>query len=494
MKYLISPRFHVIFAAMICTTVFSPVSQAVADISLPKIFTDKMVLQRDTQINIWGTADAGEALTITLADKSVSATANEDGKWSAKVESPPAGGPYELVVAGKESQVVFRDVLVGEVWLCSGQSNMQWPLTASLDIADKDELEKLIAGINDSKLRLFTVPANAVEKPVDDFVQTTLWQDCTPETVKDFSGTAYLFAKALRENENLADMPIGLIDSSWGGTPCEAWASRTAQQSVESLAPLIKHWDERNDPIGPHHPGSLFNGMISPLIPMSIRGVIWYQGESNVGRGFQYATLFPTMIRDWRKRFGQGDLPFYFVQLAPFRYQQEDPRQLPEVWEAQAKALKLPNTGMAASIDRGNLTDIHPKNKREVARRLALIARAQDYGESDLVFSGPMYDSHEFSEDKSRVLITFSNARGLEMINESVTGFTVCGEDQQFLPAKATIKDGRVEVWSDEVPNPVAVRYLWDDSATASLANEAGLPASPFRTDSFEMLSRDRDF
>ena len=464
-----------------------------ADIRLPKIFCDKMVLQRDANIRVWGDAGAGEELVISIGDNSSTTTADADGKWFVEVQAPPAGGPYELTVAGSESRVVFSDVMVGEVWLCSGQSNMQWSMRQSLPL-EADEMEKFFAEINNPNVRLLTVPASAVEEPASDITNGVVWEECTPESVAEFSAVAYLFATALQKHEALRDVPIGLIDASWGGTPAEAWTSRAALEQHENLKPLLDHWDERSDKRTPHCPASLYNGMISPLVPFTIRGVIWYQGEANVGRGKQYGTLFPTLINDWRSRFQQEDLPFYYVQLAPFRYGDQDRRALAEVWDAQRKTLALNRTGMAGSSDIGDVNDIHPKNKDVVGDRLAKIALANLYGVEGQVWSGPQFVSAEPTEDETQLVVKFCHATGLKAGDNGLDGFQVCGEDGEFKPAKAEIRDATVVVWSTEVAKPVAVRYLWDDSSTASLFNDAGLPALPFRSDDFELISADQDF
>ncbi len=468
---------------------------AEADISLPGVFSDRMVLQHGDTVRIWGTSEPNEELQITLDQTSVTTTADAAGTWTAFVTPPAPGGPYELVVAGSDARVVISDVLVGEVWLCSGQSNMQWSVTQSSALTDDAELEKYLSSLVDARLRLLTVPSQAIEEPSDNFAEAATWQVASPEVIAEFSATAFYFARALRDSERLKDVPIGLIDCSWGGTPGEAWVSRSALDQQEVLAPLLNHWDENTDqPRSPHRPGNLFNGMISPLIPFNFRGVIWYQGEANVGRGHQYATILQTLINDWRDRFEQGMIPFYMVQLAPHRYGRKDPQDLPEVWEAQLQALDLPNVAIAATSDIGNPDDIHPKNKQIVGHRLALIARAQTYGESDQIWSGPQFDSMERVIDTNRMAVQFAFAGELCCPSSSPDGFLICGKDQQFVPAQAKIEQGRVMVWSDDVPEPVAIRYLWNDTAAGNLFNGAGLPALPFRTDTFELLSKDQHF
>jgi sialate O-acetylesterase len=320
--------------------------------------------------------------------------------------------------------------------------------------------------------------------------------------MRGFSAVAIYFAHHLRHRwsegtataegaGSMSDMPLGLIQAAWGGTPAEAWTSREGLDAEPSLKPLLDHWDslgEKNELA----PACLFNGMIAPMRNYSIRGVIWYQGEANVGRGDQYRTLFPRLIRDWRAQFRQGDFSFYFVQLAPFRYGGMDPAQLPEAWDAQRRALELPNTGMAVATDLGDFADIHPRAKDEVGRRLALWALAQDYSDKSIVYSGPMVDSWEV--EGSWIRIRFRHvAEGLVDPGEPLREFTICGEDRKFVPAQARVEGTHdVLVWADGVDRPVAARFAWQDTPQPNLFNSAGLPASPFRTDDFVLLSAER--
>ena len=330
-------------------------SAVLGDISLPKIFSDHMVLQRNAKTRISGAAEAGQKLVIKFAGKEIKVTADAKGNWSSMIQTGKAGGPYELEVADLKGgpKVMFSDIWVGEVWICSGQASM----TVSQALNSETEVNQ---SKNFPMLRLFTVGQFASVKPLNDFTKVTSWSVCSPETVKDFSATAYFFGREV--SKDLSDVKIGLIDASWSGTVCEAWTSRDAMEKVAALEPMLKHSDENDEPTSPNRPANLYNGMISPMTDFPIRGVIWYQGEANNGRGHQYATLFPTLIHDWRKKFGTGDFPFYFVQLAPYRYKLESPESLAEVRDAQLKALKtVPNTGMVVTTDVGNIDDIDPK-------------------------------------------------------------------------------------------------------------------------------------
>lgn len=472
------------------------------DISISKIFTDHMVLQQNSLVKVTGTAEPGQKLQVKFAKQVSKITATDEGDWLATIRTPGPGGPFELEVSAEEGEpkIVMSNVMVGEVWVCAGH-NMELPVSKSLNAETEIELSK-----NFPQLRLFSVDHSASVVPLEDFAKVEPWRVCSPETVQEFSAAAYYFgrelSKGLKKEDQPIEIPIGLIDCSWEWSVCEAWSSRASLESVKSLALLLKHWDENDElPTDKNRPGNLYNGMIAPMADFPIRGVIWYQGEANHGRGHQYATLFPTLISDWRRAFGNDKMPFYFVQLAPFRYQDESPQGLPEVWDAQLRTLKsVSNTGMVVTTDIGDTQEVHPKNKQEVGRRLSLIALSDCYldpeskPEKPIVGSGPIYSS--MSANKERIRIVFKHANGLSVRNKDETPscFLICGEDRKFYPAEAIIDGEMVEVRSENVSNPVAVRYVWDDSAEPNLVNGAGLPASPFRTDDFPLQSEGREF
>ncbi len=467
-----------------------------ADISLPKIFTDNMVLQQKSEIEIYGTAEPGQTLIVQLANQSKQATAGPDGKWRTVLKTGTAGGPHELTVTAEagQPQVKVSNVMFGEVWLCSGQSNMEWPVAKSLN--SKTEIEQ---SINYPNIRLFTVERNASMHPLDQFDKVSGWKVCSPDSVGSFSGVGYFFAREL--SKKFPDVPIGLINASWGGTSAEAWTQRSALEAVDSLKPMIEHWDAIVSEGDKNRPSVLFNGMISPLSRYSFRGVLWYQGERNNGRGQQYATLFPALIANWREYFGQPEMPFYFVQLAPFRYGNHPPEALAEIWEAQAKTHReTPHTGMVVTTDIANINDIHPKNKQEVGRRLSLIAQANVYnqwlpeGQREVAFSGPVFE--KMSTNGQRVRLTFKHAEGLSIRSneEALSCFEVAGADGKFYPAKAEIVGQTVELESADVTQPQAVRFGWNDTAQPNLVNGVGLPAAPFRTDDQPLISAGRDF
>jgi sialate O-acetylesterase len=439
-----------------------------------------MVLQQEKPAAIWGWAEPGEKVAVEISGNKGEATADGDGKWLAKVTPPAAGGPYELTVTGKNT-VKLSDVLVGEVWICSGQSNMQWTVSQALN--PEEEAKQA----NFPQIRHLQVARNPSQEPLADLegAGQEEWQVCNPDTVSKFTAVGYYFGRALHQD---LKVPIGLVNSSWGGTICEAWTSKPGLESKPEFKPILDR-DAQFRPGNPNQAAALYNGMIHPLLSLSFRGAIWYQGESNLRRAEQYAELFPSMIQDWRAKFGQGEFPFLFVQLAPFRYNGQDPRNCAELWEAQLRTLKkVPNTGMAVTTDIGNVKDIHPKNKQQVGRRLSLWALAKTYGK-EVVFSGPLYESHEV--DGNKIRIRFQHVGGGLVAKEEkpLTHFEIAGADEKFEPATATIDGETIVVSSDKVEKPVAVRFAWTDTAEPNLFNQEGLPASPFRTDTFKLVT-----
>jgi len=636
---------------------------------LAAIFSDNMVLQREVPIPVWGTARAGEAVTVTLAGQTAKTVAGVDGHWELRLPALPVGGPYEMIVSGDET-LTLHNVLLGEVWICSGQSNMEWPT----ELSNNGEAE--VAAANYPNMRLFTVPKHAAYTPEDDIPNASGWAVCTPASIPLFSAVGYFFGRMLHQE---LQVPVGLINASWGGTVAETWTSRQALLAEPSLVEMVENYDrailnidkliedyrqakvkwangtvpedpgnsgwergwadpatdiseweqillpggwqlrghnysgvfwfrkevdvpanwagkelvlsigacdksdvtyfnnvqvggvsieERSDswcmprvytipaelvkvgknviavrvfsniyqggmigpsslmhltvagdaneaamvlkgewayqvehnfgivatPFGgpaappgqdnPNWPTLLYNGMIAPVIPYALRGAIWYQGESNVGRSVEYQTLFPVMISDWRQRFGVGDFPFLFVQLANYMEEPTEPADCPwaELREAQTMTLGLNNTGMAVIIDIGEAADIHPRNKQDVSKRLALNALANTYGRTELPYSGPMYDHLEVEGNTIRLFFTHLNG-GLRCASDKLTGFAIAGEDRTFVWADAHLDGDTVVVSSPQVPHPVAVRYGWDNNPLCNLYNQAELPASPFRTD-----------
>ena len=499
-------------------------STAYADVRLPAILSDHMVLQAGKPASLWGWADPGEKVSAEMSGAKGETVANAEGKWTLKLQLPKGEGPHELLVKGKNSLTV-TDVLVGEVWVCSGQSNMEWTVSGSQNAAQEAE-----AG-NFPKIRHFKVKKNTSRTPLKDVEGN--WAVCSPTTVSSFSAVGYFFGRELHQKLNGA--AVGLVGTNWGGTVAEAWTSESALLANPELKTLVESSKARADAydpkaaqanyekvleawktqaaqaksegkpeprkpgppqdpgLSPNFPSNLYNAMIAPLLQLSIKGAIWYQGESNVSRAAQYRTLFPAMIANWRKDFAQGDFPFHFVQLAPYSYSRgnpaADPTPCAELWEAQLLTLRtVPNTGMAVTTDIGNVKDIHPKNKQDVGRRLALWALARDYGKKDLVYSGPLYTSSKV--EGSKIRIRFEHGQGLKSKDKKpLSHFTVAGEDKNFVPAEAVIDGDSLLVSSPSVGKPAAVRFAWRDDAEPNLVNGADLPASPFRTDTFPLVT-----
>jgi len=626
-----------------------------AEIRLPHVIGNNMVLQRDVKTPIWGWAAKGEKIKFLFAGKKYAATANEKGKWLIFLDPLPAGGPYELSITGT-NHIILRNILIGEVWVCSGQSNMEWPLS-SVNNAQKE-----IAEANYPNIRLYTVPKKISSSPKDDS-EAGEWQECSSATVPGFSAVGYFFGRNLSQNLNI---PIGLINSSWGGTVLETWASIDAISSIPDFQDalkemktrdlekleadnekLMKDWTNKlnsddlgnqqkwqlaefpdsvwntmiipttwektglnmdgvvwfrkeiildsvevangitinlgaiddsdesfingekvgetwnqyskkrvykaapnqlktgrnviavrvidtgggggiwgepfdvfytsskgdvslagnwkynvginpgpnpNAQTGPNaYPTLLFNGMINPILPYAIQGAIWYQGESNASRAYQYETLFPLLINDWRKQWNNPNLSFLYVQLANYMASKPTPEnsEWAELRDAQQKTLSVNKTGMAVIIDIGEATDIHPRNKQDVGYRLSLAARKVSYNQ-DIVFSGPTYESH--SIDSNKVVLKFNNVGGGLVAKDKygyLKGFSIAGEVQKFVWAKAVIEGDKVIVWSENVGSPVAVRYAWaDNPEDANFYNLEGLPASPFRTDSWKGITQ----
>jgi sialate O-acetylesterase len=463
----------------------SLVPHAAAALQLASVFGDHMVLQRDAPIPLWGNAEPGADVTIKVAGKSVTGRADAAGKFLLTLDPLSAGGPHELTVTTAGATVTIHDVLVGEVWVCSGQSNMEWPVSGAANAQAE------IAGAVHPRLRLYTVPHAVADAPRTEVAGS--WQVCSPTSISQFSAVGYYFG---RELEQKLDVPVGLIHSSWGGTPAESWTTPQTLAAEPDYKPILDRWSAElakgtQPNTNPWQPSSLYHGMIAPLLPLSIRGAIWYQGESNADRAYQYRKLFPAMISDWRRAFHHGDLPFLFVQLANFKPAASEPGESAwaELREAQSMTLALPHTGMSVTIDIGDEKDIHPKNKQEVGRRLALLALADVYGQK-IEARGPTYDS--MSVDRDQIRIRFKHADGLATQDGgAVQGFAIAGADHKFVWAQAEIEKDTIVVYCDDVHQPVAVRYAWGDNPKCNLINKAGLPASPFRTDDWPGSTRD---
>ncbi len=457
------------------------VSAAMAELKLPSIVADHMVLQQSRPVPIWGWANPGEEITVTIAGQTAKVKADEKGRWQVEVGPLAASGPLELVIndssGGKKT---IGDVLVGEVWVCSGQSNMELPVQSC------NNAEEEIKNANYPQIRVFAVNKTVAEAPQDNCQAN--WSVCSPATAGGYTAAGYYFAVNVQKE---LGVPIGLLQTDWGGTASEAWTSRAALESDPFLKPLLDRWDkaaasDAQAKSNPNRPANLFNAMIAPIVPYGIQGAIWYQGESNAGRAHQYQTLFPLMIENWRQVWGQGEFPFGFVQIAPYHYG-ADPACCAELWEAQLLTLKkVPNVGMAVTMDIGDVKDIHPKNKQDVGRRLALWALAKTYGKRDIVYSGPIYESMVIEGNKIRLRFDHVDGGLATRDGKAPSHFTIAGADQKFHPAEAKIDGDTIVVEGKDVVKPIAVRYAWQDDAEPNLMNKSGLPASPFRTDKWK--------
>lgn len=468
-----------------------------ADVTMHPLFTDNMVLQQQAKVPVWGKAAPGEDVAVTLFDGKMktgegTAKADDKGDWKVTLEPQKAGTTYRLEVKGK-TDVTLSNVAVGEVWVCSGQSNMEWSVNAS------GEADTVKQGALNANLRLFTVAPKVSGKPIDDYAELkhlSGWTTCKPENVGGFSACAYHFGQTIQKALNV---PVGLIHSSWGGTLCEAWTSHDGLDAVDPLKYLAAAGKKaENTPpklrsaggANPNVPTVLYNAMIHPLLPYTIKGAIWYQGESNAGRAYEYRTLFPAMIEDWRKKWG-SEIAFHLVQLAPWHANDADGVSWAELRDAQFHATrKLKGVGMACITDGGDLYDIHPKSKVIAGSRLGRSALAVTYGKP-VIGSGPTYKSHKIDGDK--VTLAFDHVGGGLMARYgTLNGFAVCGDDGYFYPAKATVagsgKD-TIVVTCDKVAKPVAVRFGWKNYPLVNVYNidgkGPGLPMVPFRTDDF---------
>lgn len=430
------------------------------------LFTDGAVLQRGQNVPVWGTANDGEKVTVEIAGQTATTTA-QGGKWKVELKPLEAGGPFTMKISG-DNEVTVNNLLVGEVWVASGQSNMEW----TIDQSFQPEVEKPKASF--PQIRMITAKKVPSRQPLDEIQGT--WQECSPETVGKFSAVAYYFARDLHAK---LGVPVGIISTSWGGTPAQAWTSAEGFEGhpeLKGYADTLKSTEALPEKGQQNFPSALYNGMIAPVLPYGMKGVIWYQGESNAGKSKEYQTLFPAMIADWRAKWKLGDFPFLYVQIAPFK------GQPPEIREAQFLTLgKTKNTAMAVTTDYGDANDIHPKRKEPVGHRLSLAARALAYGEK-IVYSGPLFDSMKAAGNKAEISFQ-SVGGGLVAKDGELKGFTLAGADGKFVPAKAEIAGDKVVVSAEGVTEPKAVRYGWENVPDVNLFNKEGLPASPFRTD-----------
>ncbi|MGC1300429.1 MAG: sialate O-acetylesterase [Alloacidobacterium sp.] len=485
------------------------IGAAGAEVRLPNVLSSHAVLQRDAPIHVWGWSDPDETVTVHFHDQVSTASADNLGKWSLWLTPEHAGGPYTLTAQGSSnsgSVVTLSDILVGDVWVASGQSNMEMPLNGFPGSAVLKNAQQEIAQANLPTVRLLRIEHNTSYFSVNDITAT--WTECTPQTAAEFSAVAYFFGREINAREHV---PIGLIDSTWGGTPVEAWMSMDRIGSDAGLMPMFASWarftadlgdmdriiarEKREDaaaeqahqpkPDHPWHPdarswqpANLYNGMIAPLIPYTMKGAIWYQGETNSTpeRAPMYTRFFSAMIQDWRTKWREGNFPFLYVQISNFYSPNEDWGQLRD---QQRRALDVANTAMAVTLDVGDRDNVHPADKQTVGARLALAARAIVYGEPQLEYSGPLFRTTAVEGSSMRVW--FDHAKdGLAAHGPQLTGFEIAGSDGKFVPATAKIDSSTVVVEAQSVRHPEAVRYAWQGWTDANLFNKENLPASTF--------------
>ena len=465
-------------------------------LQLPSLFGDNMVLQQNQRVPVWGWSQPGTEVTVTFAGQVKHARAGSDGRWEVRLNPLKASSqPADLVIASGETET-FTNILVGEVWLCSGQSNMEKPVGKQPGQKPCLNSEQELAAADFPEIRLFKAHTALAAVPQKDVAKPSGWQVCNSNSLEaiKFSAAGYFFG---REIHNQLKVPVGLVESSWGGTRIEPWTPPAGFKLVRPLADLAAPLSATNK-LSNTTPMAIYNAMIAPLAHFAIRGALWYQGESNcMGKqpdGAAYTGKMKALIGGWRKIWDEGDFPFYYVQLAPFKYFSGNTRRapqagaLPEIWEAQTRALDIPNTGMIVTTDLvDDLKDIHPRNKQDVGKRLALVALNKTYGRKDLACSGPMYKKIKIQGDKA--VLSFNDVGGglVSKDGQPLTWFTVAGADGKFVTAEAVITNGTVVVSSPDVARPVAVRFAWSEIAQPNLFNQAGLPAVPFRTDQFNV-------
>jgi len=498
--------------------------RAMADIRLPALIADNMILQQKSEIMVWGWADPREKIRLSGSWAKIEpiTRADEKGSWKILLATPAANKiSYTLKFKGNNT-IVVRNVMLGEVWLCSGQSNMEFTLAKGPSGYQNgvNDFEAEVAKINNPLIRVYAIPRTIGDSALADTKGN--WKEANAQNARLFSAVAYYYGRELFGKLNV---PIGLISSSWGGTKAEAWTPKDVLLADSDLQIIVRNFDERvkaypqnlkryeadfakwkldtaiakkkslslsRPPTRPNianadSPGKLYNGMIAPVSPYKIKGVIWYQGESNAGRAYQYRKLFPTLIRSWRSDFHNPKMPFYFVQISPHNSQN------PEIREAQLLTYRIaPYTGIVVTTDNGDSVNIHPRNKELVGKRLSIWALSHDYGYKGLAYSGPLYKSMQV--EKGMISVKFDEADGgLVAKDGDLKEFTIAGDDQIFYPAQAKIKGNTIIVTSMQVPNPVAVRFAWRNVPCPNLYNSAGLPASPFRTDNWKGITEGKN-
>ncbi|BAV08862.1 sialate O-acetylesterase [Filimonas lacunae] len=493
--------------------------QARANVKLPSIISNNMVLQQQGKVALWGWALPGEKISILTSwnQRTAKVTAGADGKWITYVKTSKAGGPYYIKFTGN-NEIKVENVLLGEVWLASGQSNMEFFMAKTKNVSYTGVLnyEEEIKKADYFGIRMIDVANKVADVPQYEFEGS--WKVCSPATADTFSGVAYYFAKEVHVKTGF---PVGIINATWGGTPAESWTKKEVLEKDKDFKVILDRYEQQvkdfptasaeykealakwksdssknrgaapREPIGPNHnksPYKLYNGMISPIVPYTLKGVIWYQGENNAEHAYQYRRLFPAMIENWRDDFKNNALPFYFVQISPHRSQN------PEIREAQLLTFQhVAHTGMAVTTDNGDSLDIHPRNKKLVGERLSLWALHNNYGFKDITCSGPIYRSMKVEGKKIRIQFDYVDGGLVAKGDAALQEFTIAGSDEKFVPAQAVIEGNEVVVWSDAIDKPVAVRFAWRNVPMPNLYNKSFLPASPFRTDNWKGITEGKN-
>lgn len=475
-----------------------------ANVTLPAIFCDHMVLQQKSNVNFWGTADPNETITIsnTWSKKTATITADNNGKWKIEIATSKASFKEQTITIKGNNTIQINHVLLGEVWFTSGQSNMEWPMRKVKDA------KKELSEASYPNIKLFNITKKIANSPQEDFPKNCKWLPCDSLSVKEFSAMSYYFARDLHKNLNV---PIGIITASWGGTGAECWTPEEENRSYPLLKNLYSRWENWDankvkDSISfaeakanntkmeepqslymtsrPHRrPSVLYNGMVAPLIPYTIKGIAWYQGTSNREWANEYFEQMSALISGWRKNWNNPELPFYFLQLTPYKYSDSNLASI--IRENQQKTLQIPNTAMCPTMDIGDLNDLHYPYKLPFGSRLANIALANSYSKK-IAFCGPLFSNYAIENDK--VLIDFTYNSKLNIKGTILNDIFIAGNDRKFIKAEAYIENNKLIVLSSSVKEPVAVRYAWNSTDKANLFNGDNLPASPFRTDNWENI------
>jgi sialate O-acetylesterase len=461
-----------VFRGIILIAGFLLVLPSYGQIKLPSVIGDNMVLQQNAKVSIWGWGNPGTIIKVcgSWNNDTVSTKISNQSEWSVKLSTSPAGGPYTVALKGNET-VILKNVMIGEVWICSGQSNMEWSADSKINNGEEE-----IKNANHPDIRLFHVKKLGSDSPQDNCFAS--WETCSPETMHSFSAIGYFFARDLQEKLNV---PVGIIEAAWGGTPAEVWVRKEIvwdDPLMNECARKLRKYDS-----WPSVPGVVYNGMIAPITNYRIAGAIWYQGESNADNPESYRRLFGTLIRSWRQDF-RNNFPFYYVQIAPYSYGKDT--RAPLIREMQMQTMDIPKTGMVVVSDLvDDVKNIHPRDKQDVGKRLADWALGETYGIKGLTYRNPLYKS--MSIEKNKIRISFDNVpAGLKSSGKEITAFEIAGADKVFKPANVKIDGNTVLVWSKEVKIPVAVRFSFSNDAIGNLFNSEGLPVAPFRTDDWE--------